>query len=369
MSSSATPPSGQQNGDLLLLIFIHGFKGTDSSFAEFPQRLEHILTETLPDLKAESIVFPAYEVCAYFHVSSMYLFHSFRPKENWFVDKDTMFRPPLLTMSSRTKQSCASQIGSLRWLWNERWHLALDRAVPKSYSVAIGKYWFNNHDVSLTLRYSMGGLLAADSLREFVNTRPDPSAPLWPRIIACIAFDTPVSIYLYEEYKNSIIFIFQYLGINPFVVKNTVTKVAEYANAATTLGSAIMGSFAGFTAQKAAQPATPTPAPAAQSAWSKWAPAAYAIGGAVLAGAAAGGAYYKKDDLTQGFTWATDHMKYVGNLWDEATLEKRLTDLVEIENVHGVIFRTSVSHLMPGRRNSRMDQVVHHPSTKATDVS
>lgn len=39
---------------------------------------------------------------------------------------------------------------------------------------------------------SMGGLLAADSLIEFINTRPDKLAPLWPNIIACIAFDTPV---------------------------------------------------------------------------------------------------------------------------------------------------------------------------------
>lgn len=38
----------------------------------------------------------------------------------------------------------------------------------------------------------MGGLLAADSLREFVKTRPDKTAPLWPKIVACIAFDTPV---------------------------------------------------------------------------------------------------------------------------------------------------------------------------------
>lgn len=44
-----------------------------------------------------------------------------------------------------------------------------------------------------TLGASMGGLLAADTLREFVRTRPDQSAPLWPNIVACFAFDTPVS--------------------------------------------------------------------------------------------------------------------------------------------------------------------------------
>lgn len=41
----------------------------------------------------------------------------------------------------------------------------------------------------------MGGLLAADSLLEFINTRPDQLAPLWPNIIACIAFDTPVRMF------------------------------------------------------------------------------------------------------------------------------------------------------------------------------
>jgi hypothetical protein len=41
---------------------------------------------------------------------------------------------------------------------------------------------------------SMGGLLAADALLAIANSRPDKEAPLWPRIIACIAFDTPVGI-------------------------------------------------------------------------------------------------------------------------------------------------------------------------------
>lgn len=45
----------------------------------------------------------------------------------------------------------------------------------------------------------MGGLLAADTLLEFVKTRPDQTAPLWPRIIACIAFDTPVRHGIYSS--------------------------------------------------------------------------------------------------------------------------------------------------------------------------
>jgi len=52
--------------EILLLIYIHGFKGTDDTFAEFPERLEHILSETIPHVKVESLIFPAYEVMSLF---------------------------------------------------------------------------------------------------------------------------------------------------------------------------------------------------------------------------------------------------------------------------------------------------------------
>jgi hypothetical protein len=68
--------------DLLTVVFIHGFKGTDSTFLEFPERLQHVLTETIPNtsvgldfpssdtlpeyLQVECIVFPAYEVYTFF---------------------------------------------------------------------------------------------------------------------------------------------------------------------------------------------------------------------------------------------------------------------------------------------------------------
>ena len=91
---------------------------------------------------------------------------------------------------------------------------------------------------------------------------------------------------------------------------------------------------------KAPVAALPAPPPAPASPWKKWAPAAYAVGGALLAGAAAGTAYYKRDEIGVGYTWATDHMKYVGTLWDEDTLHKRVNDLMQIEEKMGVLFRT-----------------------------
>lgn len=38
------------------------FKGTDSTFVGFPERLRHIVAETTPNIVVESTVFPAYEV-------------------------------------------------------------------------------------------------------------------------------------------------------------------------------------------------------------------------------------------------------------------------------------------------------------------
>ena len=133
-------------------------------------------------------------------------------------------------------------------------------------------------------------------------------------------------------------------------MKNGVTKAAEHVNAASTIGSALFGSFAGFTAGKAAtSPAPPNAAASSSSTqqasgWAKWAaPTAYAIGGAILAGAAAGGAYYARDHLNQSYSWLMDHMKYVGNLWDEASLEQRVEALCDIEEKNGVIFRKFVT--------------------------
>jgi hypothetical protein len=63
----------------------------------------------------------------------------------------------------------------------------------------------------------------------------------------------------------------------------------------------------------------------------------------LAAGAAAGTAYYKRNDLALGYGWATDHMKYIGNLWDEDAMRKRVEDVIDIEQDIGVIFRTCVS--------------------------
>lgn len=88
-------------------------------------------------------------------------------------------------------------------------------------------------------------------------------------------------------------------------------------------------------------PGTPPgePQTAKRSGWQKWAPVAYGTGAAMLAGAIAGTAYYKREEVTFGWTWAADHMKYVKNLWDEQALKDRVENVVNTGSEVGVLFR------------------------------
>jgi hypothetical protein len=192
----------------------------------------------------------------------------------------------------------------------------------------------------------MGGLLAADALLKIVGARSDKQAPMWPNIAACIAFDTPVRFFylLYYPFPPTSRVTPQYLGLHPSVFKNTATKAVEYASTTHMAATGVIASLSAYGAKKSAEPvasenpttlsSTNTP----KSSWRKWAPAAYAVGGALLAGAV-GTAYYKRENLGQGYAWATDHMKYVGNLWDEDTLKRRVEQLIGVEETLGVTFR------------------------------
>jgi len=82
-----------------------------------------------------------------------------------------------------------------------------------------------------------------------------------------------------------------------------------------------------------------------KSGWGKWAPALIGLGGAVVAGAAAGTAYYKREDLSSTFGWAGDHLKYVGNLWEEKKLRYRVDSLIAVRKESGVLFHNFYTSL------------------------
>ena len=45
----------------LLLVFIHGFKGSDDTFGNFPNDLRALLAHTLPKIDIVSVQYPRYE--------------------------------------------------------------------------------------------------------------------------------------------------------------------------------------------------------------------------------------------------------------------------------------------------------------------
>ena len=142
---------------------------------------------------------------------------------------------------------------------------------------------------------------------------------------------------------------FQFLGLHPHVFKHQVNKAAEVVQTTKTFVSDLMKAInqnnqptaVGSTKRPVAALPPPEPATGGGGFWQKWGTTAVAIGGAVIAaGATASAAYYKKDDIGIGYTWATDHMKYVGSLWEEEELNKRLNAVFDYDRKMGILFRT-----------------------------
>ncbi|KAH7097445.1 hypothetical protein BKA62DRAFT_774251 [Auriculariales sp. MPI-PUGE-AT-0066] len=285
------------------------FKGTETTFGGFPEKLQHILGATIEQASVECVVFPAYETKGDLQAAVERF-------SDWLC-------------SLTVEKECAHGAGG---------------GAGKARIVLCG--------------HSMGGLLAADTLIAFFNSRVDAAAPLWPNIIACIAFDTP------------------YLGLHPGVFKSQADQALSYVQTARDVAGSL--GFFGALGKKMSETPAPAPgkappasspqtpsessqnhalvqtAPKAQNApaapsnsWSAWAPA---VGGLLAAGVAAGAAaYYQREitggikqaqqGVTGGWTWANDHMKYVGNLWDEKALQARLDTLMLLRKSHGVWFQ------------------------------
>jgi len=131
--------SGQE---LLLLVFIHGFRGTNSTFHEFPDRLKEMLSESIDNVVIDPIVFP---------------------KHN-------------------TKGRLTSVVKSF-----SNW---LKKLVPEKEAAHKERGGTGKAKIVLC-SHSMGGLIAADALIKLVHDSWNADAPLHKQIIACLAFDTP----------------------------------------------------------------------------------------------------------------------------------------------------------------------------------
>jgi len=223
----------------------------------------------------------------------------------------------------------------------------------------------------ILIGHSMGGIVAAETAIGLATEKPiysedgvekSDSSPfnslMFPYIQGVLAFDTP------------------YLGISPGVVAHNAEE--HYTNAAAAYntisswwGSQSATQAAAGSASKAPVAALTAP-PAASSAassggsWAKWGTVAMYAGaaGALAAGGAA--AWYNRDNISQGMSWVTSHLAFVGCLGRAEELKKRVAYMLRLNKELGVGFAnlyTRLGRSAPSKQISMVGTVLGQDRT------
>ncbi|KAF2822098.1 hypothetical protein CC86DRAFT_373290 [Ophiobolus disseminans] len=277
----------------IVLCFIHGFKGGDDTFGNFPSHLKAILQHALPKVSIITITYPKYET-----------------------------RGDLNECVARFKEWLTDKVIDLE-VANSTPSPTVD---PSVHTILVG--------------HSMGGLVAAETLLSITGDQPlhslknsqigstmleEHSTLMFPYIQGILAFDTP------------------YLGIAPGVVAHGAEKHWQTANSAYSAYSNLASAF-GWGGKDTAPGAVDTsrmlPAPSAVNdinkdaasapMWQRYGRVAMFAGaaGAIAAGGAA--AYMKRDQISEGLGWATSHLEFIGALARPEEMQKRLAKVTKL---------------------------------------
>ncbi|KXT05400.1 hypothetical protein AC578_10967 [Pseudocercospora eumusae] len=291
----------------LLLVFIHGFKGDDATFHNFPKDLRALLSHSLPRINVLAVQYPKYET-----------------------------RGDL--------KDCVARL--VEWLQNKVIDLEVANATP---SPTV------DPSVHVVLcGHSMGGIVAAEALLSIARDDPvphsdwstagnnttstphnetttpprDTSRLFFPYIRAVLAFDTP------------------YLGISPGVLAHGAEQQINHASTAYKAFDTA-SNFFGWNSPKSPTPIANAssrglPAPetttATKAGWGRWGKVAAFGGAAAALAGVAGAAYLNWNQINQGLAWAGSHLEFVGCLARGAELQKRVEKIVHLSDTHDVGF-------------------------------
>lgn len=295
----------------LLLCFIHGFKGTDNTFQDFPSDLRKAVAQHLPSDRVESIVYPKYE--------------------------------------TKGELSEASE-AFLEWL--------KERVIDIRKAHSENPWPPNDRDVGVVLvAHSMGGFVASDTLFLALNNRvanSDSDSPIFPPIQGILTFDTPYnglarSMFVYGAFSN-------------------YSKVSSVFNVMTALSAAAPASLARLGARRTATAAAAT---SGSPQWKAWQLVAVKTGtvGAIAAGGVAaythreaimkgvrsvkginkesvvegyrqsidaigqGLAYINRGNVGKSFAWLSDHFTFVGALLKQKELNRRIERMGALKGI------------------------------------
>ncbi|PWW73367.1 hypothetical protein C7212DRAFT_360602 [Tuber magnatum] len=260
----------------LLLCFIHGFKGDDNTFGRFPADLKKLVGHALPQLNIELVVYPRYE----------------------------------------TRGDLAVRVAEFRdWLRARVMGLE-DAAGTQSPTTSPSVR-------TVFVTHSMGGIVAADTLLSILDDRNNPRNFMFPYIQGILSFDTP------------------YLGLSPAMAAHGAdTNLRTASTAISQVSTLTSGFFASRAATESSKALTQAPSeegkgkePEAPNFWSQWG-RVVAYAGAASALAAGGAvAYFKRDELGQGWGWVSSHLEFVGVLLKKEELKERAERVSRIEGV------------------------------------
>ncbi|SCZ91909.1 BZ3500_MvSof-1268-A1-R1_Chr5-3g08213 [Microbotryum saponariae] len=286
--TTSTPPN-----ELLLLVFLHGFKGGADTFAAFPDRLRHNLEQTEPRCEIQSHVYPPYDTRGELTVA---------------VDKHVSWLTDLVA-TKKCEFSEKGGTGPLR---------------------------------VILLGHSMGGLVIADSTLSALGTLP---------ILGLICYDSPLLGLHPAVFRNTFDKALGYASQGQAALS---ALTAGYGFIRSTTGNAsALSSGSGKTTppkggKKPKEVAATNSASSNASSSKGWFSLATmaGVGAAVGAIGAAGAAYYNREAIGNHWSWATSHLSFVGELWKTTEMEQRIQHIVEAQE-KGVGFHCFYTHLPP----------------------
>ncbi|EHK16774.1 uncharacterized protein TRIVIDRAFT_75132 [Trichoderma virens Gv29-8] len=299
----------------LILCFIHGFKGGESTFGDnysFVEDLRAAVTRELPGITIKVLVYPKYETRGD-------LGEAVSRFRSWLQDKIIDYEVAMGTASPTVE--------------------------PSVRTILIG--------------HSMGGIVAAETVMGLAAERPiytedgiDKSGGgptfnhlMFPRIQGVLAFDTP------------------YLGIAPGVVAYGAEGHYQTAQSAfSQLGSLwkMAGGGGEDTAAAASAASALTKAtPAKIDDGGGWGWGKIAMYGAAASAVAAGGAaaWMNREHISTGWSWVSSHLEFVGCLARPEALKQRVAYMVKLSSELNVGFANLYTRLGKGAENKSVSMV------------
>lgn len=278
--TTSTPRAMAPKTRNLFLVFVHGFKGDNDTFGEFPRHLAKILQGAVPsDIRVWPIIYPQYETAGELS-TAMELFKTFL----------------IPYLDERYKEPGSEKSGDKR-----------KRAKP-------------GENAAILVGHSMGGILIAETV---LNLQPAQQA----QILGVLAFDTP-----YLGLNPNILTNATDRGISQVKsIYNTISTVTSVGSSIVSTATSALGSLQKTTPTPASGPITAMPVMSDNSpgSWLSWALSSgygtWALGaGAVAATTAAATIAYNKREMLPSWSWIEAHLRFVKVLFEPNGLIARL---------------------------------------------